>query len=66
VERKEGKGMKTYNVTVQLGVVIGDLEEDPDKFKEAVITAMQAAIELDEDGDEELEFNAEEIEPEDF
>lgn len=53
---------KIYKVIVNLGEVDGDIDNSPDAFKEAVKESMQAAIELDEAGEDELDFTAEEIE----
>lgn len=56
--------MKTYKVTVFLNDVMGD-DSDEESFKEAVKDAIQLAVDLDDNGDEELLFEAEEVD-EDF
>lgn len=54
----------TYKVTVFLGEIDGDVE-DEESFKDAVKESMQAAIELDDAGEDEIQFVVEEID-EDF
>ncbi len=53
--------MKTYKVTVFLGKIQVD-DSDEELLKESIKEAMQAAIDLDDSGDDELDFIAEEEE----
>ena len=55
--------MKSYKITLFLGEIEGDVT-DEESFKDAIKEAMVAAIELDDSGDERLDFLAEEVEEE--
>lgn len=55
--------MKTYNVTIHLRNIIGD-DFDEEVLKKSIKEAMQSAIELDESGEEELNYSFEEQEDE--
>lgn len=55
--------MKTYTVTVHLKNVMGD-DFDEETLKKSIKEAMQSAIELDESGEEELNYSFEEQEDE--
>ena len=53
--------MKTFTVTVHLKNVPGD-DMDEDSLKKSIKEAMQVAIDLDEAGEEELNYSFEEQE----
>jgi hypothetical protein len=56
--------MKTFKITVFLSDIVGD-DTDEESFRETVKEALLVACDLDDSGEEDLEFIAEEIE-EDF
>jgi 20S proteasome alpha/beta subunit len=53
--------MKAYKVTVFLENIYSESSDD-ESFKDAVKEAMQLAVDLDDSGDEELDFVVEEQE----
>jgi hypothetical protein len=55
--------MKSYKVNV---VVTVDGDENDEDFKESVKDSLLLALDLDDSGDEDLEFTVEEQDEEDF
>lgn len=55
--------MKTFRVTIHLNDVKAS-DDDDETVKEAVKGALQAALRNDDTGEEDLDFNVEEIEEE--